>query len=110
VSLAAKLQLREGQGVAVLNAPAGFAPDSPPGEDGLLLFVLSRDELETSGESLFAAARNDRLAWLAYPKGGQLGTDLNRDVLWELTTPHGVRPARQVSIDDVWSALRFRRA
>jgi hypothetical protein len=108
VSLTAKLQLGDGQGVAVLNAPPGFELDAPAGADALLLFVRNRDELETNGEPVFSAARQDRLAWLAYPKGGQLGTDLNRDVLWELTKAHGVRPVRQVSIDDVWSALRFR--
>lgn len=40
----------------------------------------------------------------------QLGTDLNRDVVWELLGDRGIRPVRQVSIDDVWSALRFRPA
>ena len=54
------------------------------------------------------AASADRLTWVAYPKSGQLGTDLNRDVLAALLTDEGVRPVRQVAIDDVWSALRFR--
>ena len=107
MSLATKLQLKPGQVIAVMNAPAGFELDAPAAEDALLLFVRDSSEL---GEPLFEAARGDRLAWLAYPKGGQLGTDLNRDVLWELTKAHAVRPVRQVSIDGVWSALRFRPA
>ena len=36
-----------------------------------------------SAEQAIAAARADRLAWISYPKGGQLGTDLNRDLLLE---------------------------
>ena len=48
------------------------------------------------------------LAWVAYPKGGRLGTDLNRDVLAGLLAERGVRAVRQVSIDETWSALRFR--
>jgi hypothetical protein len=44
--------------------------------------------------------------WVAYPKGNR--SDLNRDSLWPLLTGAGVRPNGQVSIDDVWSALRFR--
>ena len=110
MSLTTKLQLKDGQGVAVLNPPPGFELDAPAGEDAVLLFLRSRDELERIGEPLFDAARADRLAWLAYPKAGQLGTDLSRDTLWELTKAHGIRPVRQVSIDDVWSALRFRPA
>jgi hypothetical protein len=54
------------------------------------------------------AARDDRLAWVAYPKGQQLGTDLNRDRLAVTARERGVRPVRQISIDEVWSALRFR--
>jgi hypothetical protein len=48
------------------------------------------------------------LAWVAYPKAGQLGTDLNRDSLARLMIERGVQPVRQVAINEVWSALRFR--
>ena len=111
MSLSAKLQIKAGQTVALVNPPSGFQLDAPTAEDrddAVLLFVRDRDELETLGEAFFRAARDDRLAWLAYPKAGQLDTDLNRDTLWEQTKSRGVRPVRQVSIDEVWSALRFR--
>ncbi len=57
-----------------------------------------------------AAARSDRLAWIGYPKGGKLGTDLNRDRLVAALATHGVQPVRQLSIDPVWTALRIRPA
>jgi hypothetical protein len=41
-------------------------------------------------------------------KPGQLGTDLNRDSLAALLAEGGVQPVRQIAIDAVWSALRFR--
>jgi hypothetical protein len=113
MSLTAKLQIKQGQTVSVINPPSGVDLDVPTVEDSqdtVLLFVRNRDELDALGEPFFRAAREDRLAWLAYPKAGQLGTDLNRDILWELTKPRGVRPVRQVSLDQVWSALRFRPA
>jgi hypothetical protein len=113
MSLAAKLQIKQGQKVAMINLPSGVDLDAPTAEDPqdtVLLFVRNRDELDELGEPFFRAAREDRLAWLAYPKAGQLGTDLNRDILWELTKPRGVRPVRQVSLNQVWSALRFRPA
>ena len=77
--------------------------------DLVVAFVARRDDLP-SAEQARAAARADRLAWVSYPKGGQLGTDLNRDLLAAVLSAHGVQPVRQVSIDGTWSALRFRPA
>ncbi|GFJ88613.1 hypothetical protein [Phytohabitans rumicis] len=77
----------------------------------MIAFVL--DNAGLAGQATAAtldAARADRLAWIAYPKAGQLGTDLNRDRLAATLAGRGVRPVRQVSIDPVWSALRFRPA
>jgi hypothetical protein len=48
--------------------------------------------------------------WLGYPKARKLGTDLNGDSLWELLAGNGIRPVRQIAIDETWSALRFRPA
>ncbi len=35
-------------------------------------------------------------------------SDINRDGMWELLSRLGIRAVRQISIDDDWSALRFR--
>ncbi|MDJ0459924.1 hypothetical protein PUN71_022205 [Arthrobacter sp. NQ7] len=56
------------------------------------------------------AALEDRIAWVAYPKAKKLGTDLNRDILASEMTARGAEPVRQVSLDETWSALRFRPA
>ena len=50
-------------------------------------------------------ARPDIL-WVAYPKGNR--ADINRDTLWPILGEYGMRPIGQVSLDQVWSALRFR--
>ncbi len=110
-----KLQLRPGQSVAVLNAPPGLElPEAVPAAtaadaDAVIAFVVWQDDLGSAGQAV-AAARADRLAWIGYPKGGQLGTDLSRDRLVAALAGHGVQPVRQVSIDGTWSALRFRPA
>jgi hypothetical protein len=115
MDVSSKLQLRPGQSVAVLNAPPGLVlPDvvaaaSAEDADAVVAFVVRQDDLG-SAEQAVAAARADRLAWIGYPKGGQLGTDLNRDRLVATLADQGVQPVRQVSIDDTWSALRFRPA
>lgn len=75
----------------------------------MIVFVTRGDDLASAGQAV-AAARAGRLAWIGYPKGGQLGTDLNRARLVAVLADQGVQPVRQVSIDDIWSALRFRPA
>jgi hypothetical protein len=61
-----------------------------------------RDILTAHKEQL---ARPD-IFWVAYPKGNR--ADINRDTAWPILGEHGMRPIGQVSLDEVWSALRFR--
>ena len=115
VDLSGKLQIKPGQSAAVLNAPAGLALPGVPvaasasDADAVIAFVTRREDLDSAGQAV-AAARAGRLAWIGYPKGGKLGTDLNRDTLVGAVASKGVQPVRQVSIDETWSALRFRPA
>ncbi len=118
MDIAGKLQLKPGQSVAIVNAPADAAlelaghpiAERPEEADAVLVYSTNRAELEGLADTLVPPARRDTLTWVAYPKAGQLGTDLNRDVLAKLVQTHAVRPVRQVALDDVWSALRLRPA
>jgi hypothetical protein len=119
MDLAAKLQLRPGQSVSIVNPPPGDVlalggdhpvADEPSQADALIVFCAGRADLDRLSDQLVPPARRDALTWIAYPKAGKLGTDLNRDVLAELVGAQGVRPVRQVALDDVWSALRLRPA
>jgi hypothetical protein len=73
----------------------------------VLLFADSeralRGLLDFHADALTAPA----YVWIAYPKGGR--ADINRDNLWPMVADAaGMRPITQVSLDDTWSALRFR--
>jgi hypothetical protein len=112
MDLVGKLQTKEAP-LCVLNAPKGFVFDGPIAKDpksakALLLFIKNSDELRAKVAPAIAAARRDAVTYIAYPKAGQLGTDLTRDNLWVMLQEQGIKPVRQVAIDDVWSALRFR--
>jgi hypothetical protein len=111
LSLAKKLQIPAGQSVCLISPPAGFEIDAPvsSGTDAFALLLFARDakSLMSQGKPVFEAAKRDGLAWIAYPKAGQLGTDLNRDKLSELMKPKGIQPVRLVSLDETWSAMRF---
>ena len=110
MALESKLALK-GRAIQVIDPPPGFklsgVADAGP-DLGLLVFVKGRTELRNRQARIVESARADRLTWVGYPKGGQLGTDLNRDSLAAVLAEHGIRPVTQVSIDEVWSALRFR--
>ncbi len=113
MSLAKKLNLNEGMKVRVLGKPAGVDLEDvmttrAAAAEGHLVFVKTLADVEQKCSPLIEAARQDRIAWVAYPKAGQLGTDLNRDVLWKHLKPHGIDSVRQVSLDSVWSVMRFR--
>jgi hypothetical protein len=119
MDVTAKLQIKPGQTVAALAAtaevPAFVSPDAnPPAEpgeaDAVVAFARNKTELDSVAAPAVEAARQDRLAWIAYPKAGKLGTNLNRDILAALLAARGVQPVRQVAIDETWSALRFRPA
>jgi hypothetical protein len=119
MEISAKLQIKPGQRLATVTetdeapalAAAGTEPAaSPAAADVVVAFVRTRAGLDTVATPAVEAARQDKLAWIAYPKARQLGTDLNRDLLAAALEDQGVQPVRQVSLDGTWSALRFRPA
>jgi hypothetical protein len=116
MAVAAKLNIKAGQTVVVEGLPLGVELGLEQAQlqvdagsaDAVILFVANAAEFGQRADQVVEAARRDALAWVAYPKAGKLGTDLNRDSLAKLMIERGVQPVRQVAIDDVWSALRFR--
>jgi hypothetical protein len=117
MDLARKLQLKPDSRVALFGVPPDLeeqlAADIPAATgsdaaDAVVAFVQLASDLDGAAAPALDAARQDRLSWLAYPKAGQLGTDLNRDRLAAAVQQRGVQPVRQISIDEVWSALRLR--
>jgi hypothetical protein len=121
-SLAKKLRMRPGQHALILNAPSGYIeslqdlPDGfevsvrPSGKHGFVqLFVRNSTVYHDLIGSALDALEYDAVFWICYPKkSSKVESDLSRDVLWELTGDTGLRPVTQVSIDAVWSALRYR--
>ena len=130
-ALAKKLRFDAGQRIAILNAPSGYldklalAPSELHSQlkpdqtyDAVQLFVSSVEELHALGGGAIRAVKPDGLLWIAYPKGGATAgaTDLpatpwwtKRDVLGELTGELGYKPVAFVKIDEVWTALRFKK-
>jgi hypothetical protein len=111
-TLDSKLQIKPGQSIAVVGeGPAldlAAVQAAPDDADAVLAFAVNSGELRSRFAALAEVAGRGGLAWVAYPKARQLGTDLNRDVIRELAPSAGMEPVRQVSLDETWSALRLK--
>ena len=77
--------------------------------EAVVSFVVLADDLDEMAGPAMTAAREDRIAWIAYPKARQLGTDLNRDILAGLVEARGAQPVRSVSIEGSSCSGEFRR-
>jgi hypothetical protein len=114
-TLAAKLQLHDGQRLHVIGVPAELADalaELGGASEGIIVFARTSDDVRRHADTLAAAAADATgLAWAAYPKRSSgIDTDLTRDRGWETLHALGLRPVRQIALDDTWSALRFRRS
>lgn len=108
-----KLQLKQGESIAVVGAAApGLDLETKPVDiqaaDAILDFVTLEADFMRELPHLQTAAKASKLTWVAYPKAKQLSTDLNRDIIRSIANDNGLDPVRQISIDDVWSALRLK--
>ena len=112
-SLASKLNLKPGMKARVVGKPADVSLAGVPATgsvkaEAVIVFVKTVAEVESRAGPAVEAASEDRIAWIAYPKAGKLDTDLNRDILWRHLLSKGIQGVRQVALDEVWSAMRFR--
>jgi len=121
-TLAQKLYIKPGMRGAVINAPAGFREqlgELPEGAqldttiDGryqfLLLFAESRATVDAWWSKLIEAAQPGVILWVGFPKkSGPKKSDINRDEGWDVAHAAGWDAIAAISIDDTWSALRFR--
>ncbi len=120
-ALAQKLQIKSGK-LIVLNAPKGYAEQltqelkdlnvstrAAGQAEAVLLFVNSLAEVEKLAPKAIKAVKPAGMLWMAYAKGtSKVKTDVNRDKLWQAVEPIGWQPVRQIALDEVWSAMRFK--
>jgi len=81
------------------------------GLDFIQAFIREKKELPSPVPNIIKALKPDGLLWLSYPKGtSKVKIDLNRDILWAEMARYGLAGVALVSLDDTWSAMRFRPA
>ncbi|MCC6565708.1 MAG: hypothetical protein IT298_08100 [Chloroflexi bacterium] len=120
--LAERLLIKAGQHVCVLNAPVGLLasldglPDTAAvsieaaeSADVWLVFVNDAAAVAEHGPVIAGRAKPGAVVWFAYPKkSGAIKTDISRDSGWGPVESLGWAPVTQISVNETWSALRFK--
>ena len=113
--LAKKLRIVDGRRVRLMRAPdrhiplLGEAERSSGAADVVLLYSRNSEQLARDAPGAVAAVEQDGVLWVCYPKrSAKTPSDLSREVVRDGMAAHGWHPVSQVSIDDTWSALRFK--
>lgn len=119
-SPAEKARVKPGTRVALINpihpvvTSLGLPADtvfvgSPEDAQLVFLFVSTHAELDAAMPGAAAALAPGAALWVFFRKGSRAaGLDMNRNSIWEIAEPLGMRPLGIVSIDDAWSAFRLR--
>lgn len=124
--LVKKLRLASCKRALILNAPEGYiASLGPLPEDVqaseqkeadhaynfVQVFLHSAAEVQSLAPIAIQAVAPDGLLWMCYPKGtGKIKTDINRDSGWQPVYDLQYEGVSLISLDDTWSAMRFRHA
>ena len=122
----AKLNLKDHKQIVVLDSPGSFESElaALQGVEVLrdlkkvkqvtfsLAFVTTPQQIDALAPKLARKAEGDAILWFAYPKGTskRYKSQISRDHGWNVLGQEGFEPVRMVTIDEDWSAKRFRRA
>ena len=119
-----KLRIIGDQHIALVHAPKGYLTLLGPLPESVVVqhtiegtqdldivhaFYTQMSVLDAEASNLVQAFRDDGILWISYPKlSAKTDSDLNRDLIWEKMVMLGVKAVAQISIDEVWSAIRFK--
>lgn len=117
-----KLQLSEEKNLLIQGLPSSiekqfakisFAKNVTPllktrGIDFALVFAINQNQLNGILKEVLPALDEGGKLWVAYPKtASKIVSDLNRDCSWQMLNQSGYESEYQVTLDHVWTALRF---
>ena len=74
-----------------------------------LIFINNKEEFLYSLKEQLHRIETDSVLWFAYPKlTSKIKTDIHRDIIRSIAEDYGITTVASISINDTWSALRFR--
>ena len=123
-SLTEKLQLKDEKNVLIQGLPSSiekqflklsFSKNLTPllkarKIDFALVFAISQKQLKDILADVVPALREDAKLWVAYPKAtSKITSDLTREANWAIISHHGFESVRMIALDNVWTAVRFKK-
>ena len=77
--------------------------------DILLAYIENREQLERNLLALKSNIKDNGALWIAYHKGtSPVDTDISRDSIHAYAAENGLKGVSMISINDNWSAFRFK--
>ncbi len=121
-----KLQYKLQEHVLIVNTPAEFRevladwkhitkvhtkPVEGAGYSFVMIFVKTEADVKAAAKQYLPLLEPDPVFWMAYPKktSKKYKSEIHRDSGWMPFGNEGYEGVAMVSIDDNWSALRFRK-
>lgn len=97
--------------LAAIELPAVTMATAPSGQlfDHVIFFVQYQAVMDRRFPDLMQSLAAGGKLWVAWPKGGRLGTDLKIKDVIRIGYSHGLVESMNVRIDDTWTALKFTR-
>jgi hypothetical protein len=122
-SLVAKLGIKEGQRIRIINAPSKYdlalgrlpknvveVSGAESDLDFIQLFTASEEELKREFPKLMRALKKDEksIFWISYPRtSSKLDSDINGFMVREVGTGHGMAEVKISSLDEDWAGIKF---
>lgn len=119
-TVADKARVKPGTTIALLH-PVGAIVDAlgleapiitrdPAAAKLVFVFVGSLADLHARLPNAAASLADGSHLWVFFKKGSSsAGHDMNRDDVWAAAQKAQLRPVGLLSVDDTWSAFRFKR-
>ncbi|MBN1110273.1 MAG: DUF3052 family protein [Methanomassiliicoccales archaeon] len=120
-SLVAKLGIKEGQRIRIINAPSKYdlalgrlpknvmeASGNDSELDFIQLFTSSEEELRREFPKLMRTLKRDGILWVSYPRtSSKIDSDLTGLTVREVGTGNGMSEVKISSLDEDWAGIKF---
>lgn len=120
-SLVAKLGIKEGQRIRIINAPSKYdtqlgrlpknvveASGNESDLDFVQLFTSSEEELKKEFPKLMRTLKKEGIIWISYPRtSSKIESDLSGVMVREVGTGHGMAEVKISSLDEDWAGIKF---
>jgi len=120
-SLVAKLGIKEGQRIRIINAPSKYdlalgrlpknvveAGGNDSDLDFIQLFTSSEEELRREFPKLMRSLKREGVLWISYPRtSSEIDSDLTGVTVRDVGISYGMTEVKISSLDEDWAGIKF---